>query len=415
MKTPVALPRQEELLVDYANRLSNHCQERLAVHLRLSHLRPFNRKDHHLRMVVATLDPLVKRYEGQLFQLSNADLVFVGREVSRGTLEDVMIKIRYMFRDDPFVEQAEEQLTEPGSEAEAFYRVFNLEEEYGDFLGCALWLNDICAVEVEDDEPGYVSPEDPDLTSHPLDPEALGRLEQSLERLDLNNVLRKFYIYVLADGTVPQPVLCKHYASIPELQKQLLPEYNLCADRWLLQRLTAQLDQRVIAKLMDIEIGNAFPVNIEMHSSSVLLETFPPFVAAVKRRSGKSVLVDIPAVDLLGDMQTFTFARDFLRANGQKIAITDMDPMLFEILDRTALQADLYKVRWSAEYEDWLMGKGRSLFERAVQSIGPRHVALIGCDSARSVEFGVSAGIRLFQGRYIDFLSENKQPFVVES
>ena len=139
MKVQTPLPKQEELLADYADRLRLHRKGRLAIHVRLSGLRPHNRKDHHLRLAAAVFTPMLKRYEGQLFELSNADMVFVGKDVPKGDLDDAAIKIRYMFRDDPFTER-----TDDPNCAETFYRIFNLQFEYVDFLSLVSYLQVIC-------------------------------------------------------------------------------------------------------------------------------------------------------------------------------------------------------------------------------------------------------------------------------
>ncbi|MCW9002571.1 MAG: EAL domain-containing protein, partial [Rhodospirillales bacterium] len=40
---------QEGLLLDYIQRLEQHKKGRHAVHIHLSRLKPFNRRDHHIR------------------------------------------------------------------------------------------------------------------------------------------------------------------------------------------------------------------------------------------------------------------------------------------------------------------------------------------------------------------------------
>ena len=42
------LPSQENLLLDYVSRLEKHKAGRKVVHLHLSGLRPFNRRDQHI-------------------------------------------------------------------------------------------------------------------------------------------------------------------------------------------------------------------------------------------------------------------------------------------------------------------------------------------------------------------------------
>src|SRR3546814_2172873 len=73
---------QEYLLLDYVQRLDRHRQGRRAVHIHLSRLKPQNRREHHIRIAANTFEELVKQFEGHIFSLSNADLVFVCKGAS---------------------------------------------------------------------------------------------------------------------------------------------------------------------------------------------------------------------------------------------------------------------------------------------------------------------------------------------
>src|SRR3546814_18630304 len=68
---------QEYLLLDYVQRLDRHRQGRREVHIPLSRLKPQNRREHHIRIAANTFEDLVKPFEGHIFSLSNAGLVFV--------------------------------------------------------------------------------------------------------------------------------------------------------------------------------------------------------------------------------------------------------------------------------------------------------------------------------------------------
>ena len=411
MKVQTPLPKQEELLADYADRLRLHRKGRLAIHVRLSGLRPHNRKDHHLRLAGAVFTPLVKRFEGQLFQLSNADMVFIGKGVPKGELDDAAIKIRYMFRDDPFTER-----TDDPNCGETFYRIFNLQFEYVDFLSLVSYLQVICT-NFSAVDPGFLaefSQEDQaPQARYRLNARALGQLEQSLEALDLTSVLRKRHVHALIENMPPRPVLLKYHVSLASLQRQLMPDYDLTGDEWLLHRLRVGLEKRLMQSLLDVDIVKDLPLNLEMHSQSIVSKRFPLFISELKKRNGRAVLVDIPAVDALGDVSNFLFIRDGLHTTGQKAAIADLDPVLFSAIDATALPADFYKLRWSEDCNDWLSGGGSAAFARAVASVGAPHLVLSGCNDATALNAGVAAGIRLYEGTYVDHLASTSQPIAV--
>lgn len=414
MKSPPAPSRQEEFLVDYAKRLENNRRDRVALHLRLSGMHPFNRKDHHLRMAAAAFAPFVRRYQGQLFQLDNADMIYVGKGVALSDLRALVNKIRIMFRDDPFVQHTDL--------AGGFCDIFDLQKNYKPFLKRALWLKQVYAsadkssVPLRGDQAVryiYTPPqEEKGDTRLPLDAEKLVELERFLERLELADIMRRHFIYAVAENAVPRPVICKHYISIPDLQRLALPDYDLRANPWLFQHCVSRLEQTVIKGLLKLEIGDELPLNIEMHMSSIFLEAFLPFITNMKDRTGRPVVVDVLAMDALADIPAFSLARNFLHANRQKITIAGLDPTLFSAVDTAALRADLYKVNWSGQQKDWLHLHAREsqLFTSAVQTVGADVIVLTNCDCPESVASGLAAGISLFQGPYINFLAASRQP-----
>ncbi len=66
---PDKLPSQEKLLLDYIHRLEKHKAGRGLVHVHLSQLRPFNRRDQHIRVASGHFEGMVSDMTGQLFTL----------------------------------------------------------------------------------------------------------------------------------------------------------------------------------------------------------------------------------------------------------------------------------------------------------------------------------------------------------
>src|SRR3990167_2268738 len=98
------LPSQENLLLDYVHRLETHRDGRRAVHLKLSALKAFNRRDQHIRAAANSFEPLIKALHGQLFTLKNGDLFFVFKHGAQAQTETIVQQVRYMFSDDPLFE-----------------------------------------------------------------------------------------------------------------------------------------------------------------------------------------------------------------------------------------------------------------------------------------------------------------------
>src|SRR5262245_3446371 len=119
----------ESLLLDYVQRLARRRAGRRALHVHLSRLRPENRRDQHLRIAKNAFQTLFRSYEGELFTLRNADMVFITRLASPEEMTALIDKFRPLFGDDPAA-----QSTDP---AQPFCTYYDLENEYEAFLKLA--------------------------------------------------------------------------------------------------------------------------------------------------------------------------------------------------------------------------------------------------------------------------------------
>src|SRR3546814_9957665 len=85
--------------------------------------------DLHSRIAAKTLEDLVKQFEGHIFSLSNADLVFVCKGASPAQMDDAVTKLRYLFSEDP--------LTQSDGDDDRFSTWYNVESQYPKFLALA--------------------------------------------------------------------------------------------------------------------------------------------------------------------------------------------------------------------------------------------------------------------------------------
>ena len=99
----------EQLLLDYLRQLEKHKEGRRAVHLRLSLLRPVNRREHHIRAAVGGFDALIGSSQGQLFVLGNSDLFFAYKTDAHPRVEIEVRKVRFLFSDDPLLNDDSDQ------------------------------------------------------------------------------------------------------------------------------------------------------------------------------------------------------------------------------------------------------------------------------------------------------------------
>lgn len=401
---PKKLPKQEELLVDYAERLKKHRKDRRGLHVRLSRLARHNRTTSHVRVAENAFGKLIKVYDGQIFRLSNCDLVFVGIKVPDSAFDDITLKLRFMFREDPFIELVENERDET-----AFCLIYDIDKNYAGFLRAVHGLVHDCerltVMQLPSPDADAKKGDQRQIPLKPLTPADLARLENAIEGADLSNLIRKQAVCAIFPGAPPNPIFYERYISISGLRRSYLPNIDLRSDPWLFQRLNEHLNGRVLAVLPDYLDNWPVATSLNTTIATVLSDKFLHFDEEYRQlKKKKTLMFEFLAIDIFADISAYLFTHDYLRGNGYKICIDGLDPLTFCMIDRDQLRADIEKVVWSEGLIDKLEGGWRHRFAEAVQRAGTSRVVMCRCDDSAAIEFGQSMGIHLFQGKYIDQL-----------
>lgn len=393
---------QESVFLDFVQRLERHRDERSGVHLHLSRLKPQNRRDHHLRIAINTLEDFLRAYEGQIFTMGNADLVFVCKGTSMQELDEIVMRMRYLFSDDPLTNSASGE----GGHGQ-FATLYNVANQYSRFLELAkkLYADEIARKKrlqkLAQQSGEGVTQE----VRRPLSPQQLGRLEEILERSDLSAVFRRQAVCVIGkDEDVPKPMFRELFISIMDLAKTVLPDVDLIANRWLFQHLTQTLDKRVLKLLTradDSSLHSSFSVNLNVNT--LLSKEFLDFDDSLRMGSRGTLVVELQLIDILSDFNNFIFARDFAREKGYRVCLDGVTSELLPFIDRHGLGVDLVKLAASPVF-DSVDDDGGRLEDIAakVQKVGKGRVILARVDNEMMISNGQAMGITMFQGRHID-------------
>ena len=394
------MPSQENLLLDYVRRLEKHKAGRRAVHIRLSGLRPFNRREQHIRAAADNLEPLVKALRGQLFPLKNADLFFIYKAEAQSDVEVAIQKIRYLFSDDPL-------LADEDDDTRRFCIWYAVDREFDKILHFAQGMAD------EEKETADMARAKRDARAtlkarqtkgSPLTPEVLGRVEAALVRADLSNLIRRQFVCGVTPKGVPEPAFSELFISIHDLRETLLPGVNLAGNRWLFQHLTSSLDRRVLAMLAKTDqFTISGDISFNLNVSTILSPDFLAFDDNITASRRGSMVVEIDKTEVFADMGAFLFARNFVQQRGYRICIDGLTHQAMPLLDRERLGADFVKLVWDPEMVDG----SEELHERIramVRRAGQPRVVMCRCDDREAVDFGQSVGFRFFQGRHVENL-----------
>ena len=393
------LPEHEELLFDYAQRLRQHTVGRRAVWVHLSKLQPYNRREHHLRVAAGAFDQLLRRFDGQCFRMKNGDIVVLLKDAPTAELDQVVMKLRYLFSEDPLAYGDSEDADNP------FSTVYDMQRDYQAFFDAASDRLEELRGQADREavqDMGVAAPAP--APGEPMDPARLARLESMLMSADVSGQIRRQAACAIVPGQRMKPVFNELFVSIDELRRRIMPEVEIASNRWLFQHLTELLDRRVLRVLPALEAQVPLATSLNLNVSTILSEDFQVFDREVRQRARKSFVVEVQPIDAFSDIGAFYFARDYLHERGYKLTLDGVNYLGLPLLRRAELGVDFIKVLWSHDAVlDQPPGR-RQAFAQAIRDAGAARVVLCRCDSETAVNFGLEVGINLFQGRHVDRL-----------
>ena len=394
------LPSQENLLLDYVRRLEKHRAGRRVVHVHLSQLRPYNRREQHLRAATSSFDPLISSMDGQLFALRNSDLIFVFKAEARPSVETVVQKVRFLFSDDPLIAEAD-------SHNRPFASWFDAETQYDDILRLIQGMAD----EEEERQTQVRSRMDArsalrakQQQGEPLTPDVLARVEDALGRADLSNYVRRQFVCKVDAKLIPEQEFSELFISIADLRETLMPGVNLTSNQWLFHHLTETLDMRMLSMLSKTDaITITGEISINANVKTLLSDEFQVFDDNVSASRRGAMIIELQKEDIFADLPAFLIAREYVQERGYRVLLDGLTLQTMFVVDRARLGCDLAKLIWTPALADAGEDVKERLREMAAQNGGGRLI-MCRCDTRESVDFGRSAGIDRFQGRFVEGL-----------
>ncbi len=398
--TPDKLPSQEKLLVDYITRLEKHKDGRGLVHVHLSQLRPFNRREQHIRVASGHFEGMVSDMTGQLFTLKNADLFFVYKDEVKHQVETTLQKVRFLFSDDPLVD-------EEGVDGREFATWYDASEQYEDIVQIVQGMADAeekRQTEVRNRMDARQRLKEKQKMGEPLTPAVLAKVEDALSRADLSNLVRRQFICEVDGKMVPELLFSELFISIQDLRETILPGVNLVANRWLFQHLTETLDRRVLSMLMKTDaVSISGDISFNVNVKTLLSNQFQVFDDNLSAARRGAIVIELQKEDIFSDLASFLFAREFVQAKGYRLCIDGLTMETLSVIDRDRLGTDMAKIVWHPNLVD-SGDEVQRMIRQFVERDGADKWILCRCDNREAIDFGRSVGINRFQGRFIESL-----------
>lgn len=386
--TPSSLPSQEEVLADYAKRLRLHRKGRRAALVHLSRLSRASQHPQDLRLAAEAFLPLTRRYEGEIFRLSNHDLVFIAKDVTIAAMDEVVLRLRYMFSDDPYFREVEN-----ASDSDRFCTYYDMERHYDAFLA---WTASLLQPAAQDEErPGVVAFSE--LTRAPAEPEPKPERPRLLDDIQTSAVFA-----IDRDGRL-SPILSeiRFHLSLMRAHRGL-PTTAGMSDRWLLDVLCDEMTPDFMAACFDAGRSSPRTLVLPLHPMTVLLPEFDRFHETYKRLSRTPALIELNWLEAIREPETLIAARDRLARTGHKLCLADWDIYAFAMIDPRRLNAHFYKISWKPALFENFRDDWRGSVAETVRAAGAAKVILTDCSAAASLSFGQRTGIVLYSGAHPD-------------
>jgi len=397
---PDKLPSQEKLLTDYVRRLEKLKDGRGLAHIHLSQLRPFNRRDQHIRTAAQNFDSLVKDMNGQLFILKNADLFFFFKTTAKPQVETVIQKIRFLFGDDPLVE-------EDGKDGREFASWYDAAAQYEDIVQLVQGLTEAeekRQSEVRNRMDARQRLKEKQKKGEPLTPSVLAKVEEALSRADLSNLVRRQFICRVDAKMVPEQLFSELFISIQDLRETILPGVNLVSNRWLFQHLTETLDRRVLSMLMKTDaVSISGDISFNINVSTLLSDQFQVFDDNLSAARRGAIVIELQKEDIFSNLSSYLFAREFVQTKGYRLCLDGLSMETLQVIDRERLGADIAKIVWHPNLAD-SGDEVHAILKGLLERDGPEKWILCRCDNREAIDFGRSVGINQFQGRFVENL-----------
>lgn len=392
----------EAALLDYVVRAGKQPAGRGGLHLRMSKLRPANRIPQRLRIAALTLEPLISGFDGILFYLHNDDFVVFFKDASADAINQTLLNLAGLYVDDPAIRAAGENLS-------GFCQRFDLAKGFAAVEGFARQALESARESGTANQPGVLD-YPAEAQQKMLDPKSLASIQTAIAQADLTSVIRRQAVCAVMPGMPPKPVFTEVFTSIGALRDVLTPDVDIHGSRWLFQELTSHLDRRVIAYLGhkdDATLSKAFSVNLNV--ASVVSDEFVSFDQKLGGEARRTVVIELQLVDVMADLDTFSFSRNFLRQRNYRFCLDGLTHQSLAMINCARLGVDLIKVIWSDELHEEV-SRQDSVVREALKSFDATRVILIRCDDELAFETGKLLGTNLYQGHLIDRLLKTSQP-----
>ena len=372
---------QEHVLLDLTNRLaSNWC----AVHIHLSRISAVKRNE-NIVFALQMFEAAVRGLDGRRLVMRNGDWIYLYPDNRAAAVNTAVGRLRRLFAGDQLY--------------------YNEEKYEADFATWYALATDRSAIRelaqrlagangAPTEKPAVAEPTPIRIPNRTAELIAMSQTLDAIERANLAAFLRRQPICAYPFGGEIDWLFDEFYFSIVDLEVSLNRSPILTGDPIFLQYVARCLDTKLLPLLRPACLGSDNArLSLNLNVSSVITPEFTEFDMAIPAEVKRTIAIEFQFIDVFSDLGIFLYVRGLLRERGYQVFLDGLTETNLPFVEPRRLGVDLLKVRWSPT----ALAELRS----AIQATAPETVVLCRCDSEAAINFGHSAGVHLFQGRYV--------------
>lgn len=396
------ITKRDTIIFDYLRKIEKDMARFQALYMHTSKLQNQSLRSAQRETLIDTFENVIKKSGGEIFSLANEDMVVIFNSVSHDEVLACLVKVRFIFHDDPLIRNAVDLLQS------GFAKIYVLATETEAFREAVKETVTLAGADKTENKPvaksavGALGNAQRKLRRE-LTPSMLAKIQKALSMMDFSSLIRRQSVCAVIGKSPPQMIFDEVFVSIADLRDMLMPDVDLTSNPWLFMYLTETLDKRVLVSVSrhdDGSLTSNFSLNLNV--STILSDEFLEFDENINPSQRSTIVLELQLTDIFSDIKAFILAKTFAQYRGYKICIDGITVDKLQYIDRGHLDGDLLKIIWHPSFMDII--KEDRHFTDYVNKAERARMILCRVDDPQAVEVGNSLGINLYQGRYIQRL-----------
>jgi hypothetical protein len=389
---------QNARLLLFLKRLADSPAGFRAAHLHVSQLMAAKKTRDNISRAITILTELRTKYKnGDIFLMKNLDIVFIAKDIPRHVMATCCESIQHAF-----IGSLSPDFTNVHGNVNEFYTLFDLVSEVSQFMS---WAENAAGLAKATNGEPQASPKGA------IDLAMLSRIKEEILKIDISPMLFNQPVYLVGEADRPTVMFHEMYISVQVLEEMFCPGLSLSSRRWLFTDLTEELDTVVLRRLASGEGRSGRKrISINVNLASLNSPKFVKFDSDLPLDYRQGVILEINKTDVFENMRLYRELVPYLRDRGYRVLVDGLSFLNVAAIDFDGIECDFVKVFWSNDILSLADDVKEHILAKMRFRETPR-LLLARCDTADSLRFARSIGIRLVQGRLADHMVKKNIPF----